>query len=236
MIAAAGFRLRSIRTSLTLGDKLKKVREKRRLSLFEVEEATKIRAKYIHAIERGDYEALPTGAYPRGFVFSYASYLGMPESQVLVDWQKECRLVPLEPKIRTERSVTLSRFVITPRLILTTTAICAGFLIVTYLLYQVGHVTSGPELVVEQPAREALVSDDHLQVSGYATRGTAVSINGQVVQLDGQGRFEEQVHVEPGLNSVEVSAKDSAGKQSTSVRLVERREEVSTTGSTPALP
>ena len=47
------------------------------MGLPEVESATKIRAKYIRAIEAEDFDSLPGNAYNRGFLRTYAEYLGL---------------------------------------------------------------------------------------------------------------------------------------------------------------
>ena len=61
----------------TLGDALREARASRNLTLGEVEEATKIRKKYLQALEEEDYAALPAPVYARGFLQAYAEYLGI---------------------------------------------------------------------------------------------------------------------------------------------------------------
>jgi cytoskeletal protein RodZ len=50
----------------------------------QVELATKIRAKYIHALEEEHFEVLPSGTYIKGFMRSYAEFLGL-DGQLYVD-------------------------------------------------------------------------------------------------------------------------------------------------------
>jgi cytoskeleton protein RodZ len=49
----------------------------RGLSLEEVEQATKIRKRYLTGLEREDYAVLPDAVYARGFLKTYANYLGL---------------------------------------------------------------------------------------------------------------------------------------------------------------
>ena len=221
-MAAAGFRLRSIKTSLTLGDKLARARSKKRVTLAQAEEATKIRAKYLRAIERGEYDCLPTGAYARCFVFTYGRYLGLPESALAVDWQKEAKLAPTAPAIATESSVHLSHFQITPRLVIGAAALLSGFMILGYVLFQVGRLTGGPDLVITSPDERAVVADS--SVAGQTAKGASVTINGQAIRPDTEGKFAEKVGVDPGLNSIEVVATGVSGKQSRFLLLIERTE------------
>lgn len=61
----------------TLGDVLREARSRRALTLGQVEEATKIRKKYLQALEEEDYAALPAPVYARGFLQAYAECLGI---------------------------------------------------------------------------------------------------------------------------------------------------------------
>lgn len=60
-----------------LGELLRKTREERGLSLDQVEEATRIRSAYLQALEEEAWERLPPRTYVKGFLKSYARYLGL---------------------------------------------------------------------------------------------------------------------------------------------------------------
>ncbi len=67
---------------LGIGDRLKSAREARGLSLDDVEAVTRIRRRYLEALEEEAFDRLPGSAYVRGFLKSYASYLGLPADEV----------------------------------------------------------------------------------------------------------------------------------------------------------
>lgn len=60
-----------------IGQTLEKARKEKGLSLDEVEHATKIRKRYLAGLEREDFGALPDAVYARGFLKTYANYLGL---------------------------------------------------------------------------------------------------------------------------------------------------------------
>jgi cytoskeleton protein RodZ len=60
-----------------IGRFLEQKRKERGLSLEEVEQATKIRKRYLTGLEREDYTILPDAVYARGFLKTYANYLGL---------------------------------------------------------------------------------------------------------------------------------------------------------------
>jgi hypothetical protein len=67
-----------------IGYSLRSARERQGLGFPEIELATKIRAKYIRALEEEDFEALPGDSYVRGFLRTYAEYLGL-DGEIYVD-------------------------------------------------------------------------------------------------------------------------------------------------------
>src|SRR5215813_6914542 len=67
-----------------IGNSLREARMRQGLDYPQVELATKIRAKYIRALEEDEFETLPSGTYIKGFMRSYADFLGL-DGQLYVD-------------------------------------------------------------------------------------------------------------------------------------------------------
>jgi hypothetical protein len=67
-----------------IGNSLREARVRQQLELSEVELATKIRARYLRALEEENFETLPAQTYVKGFLRTYADYLGL-DGQVYVD-------------------------------------------------------------------------------------------------------------------------------------------------------
>jgi cytoskeletal protein RodZ len=61
----------------SLGETLRQARLDRGASLADAEAETHIRRKYLEALEAEDYAALPPMVYTRGFIRTYARYLGL---------------------------------------------------------------------------------------------------------------------------------------------------------------
>jgi hypothetical protein len=67
-----------------IGNSLREARLRQHLDFPEIELATKIRAKYLRALEDEQFEILPAQTYVKGFLRSYAEYLGL-DGQLYVD-------------------------------------------------------------------------------------------------------------------------------------------------------
>ena len=72
--------------SLTLGEKLRQAREERGFTLSEVAEQTRISSLYLENIENDDYRILPGGIFNKGFVKSFAKFVGIDEQEALADY------------------------------------------------------------------------------------------------------------------------------------------------------
>ena len=67
-----------------IGATLREARVHKRLTLHQVEDDTKIRVKYLQAMENEEFASLPDPTYAQGFLRSYASYLGL-DPQLFID-------------------------------------------------------------------------------------------------------------------------------------------------------
>jgi cytoskeleton protein RodZ len=67
-----------------IGNSLREARKRQQLDLTEVEQATKIRSRYLQALEEESFDVLPAQTYVKGFLRTYADYLGL-DGQLYVD-------------------------------------------------------------------------------------------------------------------------------------------------------
>ena len=94
-----------------IGNSLREARVRQGLDYPQVELATKIRAKYIRALEEEHFEVLPSGTYIKGFMRSYAEFLGL-DGQLYVDEYNSRHVVEgfddmpqRRPRVHQDRSI-----------------------------------------------------------------------------------------------------------------------------------
>lgn len=73
----------------SVGKTLREARRKRGVELAEVEATTRIRARFLRAIEDEEWEVLPGEAYVRGFIRTYAAYLGLDGGRLAEQHRRE---------------------------------------------------------------------------------------------------------------------------------------------------
>lgn len=98
--------------SQTLGEKLRQAREENGLALADVAEQTRISSLYLEAIENDDYKILPGGIFNKGFIKSYAKFVGIDEQEAMMDYQSQLArtegVAPPESEQRTYRPEVLT--------------------------------------------------------------------------------------------------------------------------------
>ena len=92
-----------------IGNSLREARLRQGLEFAEVEQATKIRGKYLRALEDEQFDILPGQTYVKGFLRTYAEYLGL-DGQLYVD-EYNSRYIPgdEETPLRAQNKSTVGR-------------------------------------------------------------------------------------------------------------------------------
>jgi cytoskeleton protein RodZ len=72
--------------TVTFGERLRKEREKRNITLDDVSLTTKIGTRMLRALEDEKFDQLPGGIFNKGFVRAYARYLSIDEDQAVADY------------------------------------------------------------------------------------------------------------------------------------------------------
>ncbi|WP_187254429.1 helix-turn-helix domain-containing protein [Alkalicoccus halolimnae] len=72
-----------------LGNKLKKARQEKGVSLDELQQKTKIQKRYLEAIEAGNYSEMPGDFYARAFIKSYAEAVGLHSAELFEEHAEE---------------------------------------------------------------------------------------------------------------------------------------------------
>lgn len=211
-----------------LGTVLRTAREARFIDLARVERDTKIRVRYLSALERGDYRDLPEPIYTRGFLRNYGLYLGL-DPEYLID------LYRLESGTGAERpSMAAARRPIATRqgrsLVVSSGAIAATILtllVLALVVYLVGEFVTfarTPDLRVTDPAADVVAWEgETYTIRGVTEPNSTITTDGlrqnPSTTADADGRFSVRVGLVPGANVVTLVANDPlTGRDSAAVR------------------
>src|SRR5215218_2500717 len=146
-----------------LPDRLYAARERKGVDLYRAERDTKIRARYLAALERGDYRELPGAVYTKGFLRNYALYLGLEPEEILSQWRRERGDAgPPQPVIAVPRPIATPRRALTfsPGVVVAALLTVAVLLVGGYLTVQIMRYAKPPTLTVTDPKVATLTVDE----------------------------------------------------------------------------
>jgi Helix-turn-helix domain len=89
---------------LPIGQVLKRTRTRQKVDIRTVEAETKVRIKYLRALENEEWEVLPGPAYAKGFLRTYAQFLGLDGDALVDEYRRtvESSLGPEAPHVFAE--------------------------------------------------------------------------------------------------------------------------------------
>lgn len=206
----ATFTKKSVGT-LTLGERLKKMRSDRRISLIEVSRSTQVQMKYLESLENGDYDSLPADVYVKGFLKNFADFLGVDDKALirLFEKEKEIRKNLEKGKGKTEEKIKplkISSFTFTPRKMIITAAVIIAAAIIFFIYREVGTFSSAPRLVIISPENNSETSERMITVEGVAEKDAQLFINNQPITVNEEGKFKEDINLQTGANTINLKA------------------------------
>ena len=137
----------------SLGEVLRHARLVKGVTVEEAERVTRIPHRYLEALEQENFGILPAPVYARGFLRSYAGYLGLDPAELLpffpVGHVDESKLAPL-PEVRQPRTWSASGLI--------ALAVVGVLIILVVALYSIGREESSGSLVGERLGATGQVS------------------------------------------------------------------------------
>jgi len=211
-----------------LGEILRAQRERKGILLEGAADDTRIREKFLHALEQGDYNSLPGAVYTKGFLRNYTEYLDLDPEELVALYNEERGVVaepprafrPMRPIMR--RNLILTPAVLVPAFVLAGVALFAG-----YLYYQFTVFALPPRMEVFDPPTDAITQASDYLVKGRTEPDGRVTVRVfpgpetfSDVRPAADGSFSVRVPLRPGANHVEVEVLDHAGKVSRQTRSI----------------
>ena len=210
-----------------LGDALRAQRERMGITLEQAAEDTRIRDKFLRALESGDYQTLPGVVYTKGFLRNYADYLGLDPDELIAQLQAERGASDAPRSFEPMRPIMRRSVILTPAVLVPIGVLAAVALFVGYLYYQFTTFAVPPRIEIAEPAGDAIAQSAEYTIRGRTAPDARVTIRvspGPEVITDvrpsADGSFTVRVPLKPGANHIEVQVFDAAGKQNQASRVI----------------
>lgn len=192
----------------TVGEVLKTARKKRGKSIAQIAKETKIKEKFLSALEKNDYHSLPGLPVALGFAKNYAQVVGVDTHLARALLRRD--FPQTESPRKSVEVALLPKTFWTPRTTIIVAALGTVLILGFYLAKQYVLFAAPPPLEVTK----VQAADGKLEIIGKTTPAATVEINGRTVLVEEDGTFHYSSNL-PDSGAVEIEAKSRTGKKTT---------------------
>jgi cytoskeletal protein RodZ len=205
----------------SIGQQFAEERHRKNLTIEEVSKATKIRPEFLRAIEKGDFNKLPSATYAHGFVSNYAKFLGVPVEKSLAifrrefDEKKSIEILPrgfVNTKEYRPNKFRIGRSTVLVGLIF--------LVVIAFLFYQYRSAIFNPNLNIQFPNEGAVINSLTFNVKGKTDPNATLIIDKKQVALNPDGSFNKQITVFPGPATISISVVNRFGRMTSIKRSI----------------
>lgn len=198
------------RPDVTVGKLLAEARRRYNLTIAAVAEELCIPERQLRGLEDGDLTVFPAEVYARGAFTKYAAYLGVQAESTQRAFQRVLSGSREYVPLRVHRPKSWLAAHMTPRWVLAGVIGCIALLVGSYVAWQVISYVWLPALSVE--ALPGVTSATTVTVRGTAAADAVVFVNENQVLLDQTGTFSADLPLHRGVNVIQVTAQNAAGR------------------------
>lgn len=195
---------------LSVGAILSRQRKNKGLTLRDVEKATRIREKFLRALEENDWSEFSSKIYIIGIIKNYSRFLDLDAEAMIAYFRRDYER---REEIKFKRKVEPKYFQTqTGRLIFAGVAL----LIITfasYFGYQVMLSLTPPALAITEPTDITFDSVNSIRIKGETEKDASLYIFGERVYQNQQGEFTYDMPLRQGSNTILIEAVGANGKK-----------------------
>lgn len=197
----------------SVGEILKDKRLSKKITLEEVEKITKIKKKFLIAIEENDFKNLPTYTFTRGFLKNYCDFLNLPTNDLIALYRRQAKeeTIQLLPNSLIDSNDWPIK--ITPQISLIFGLAIIFGIFLFYLISQYLSYAGKPYLKVSSPKNYLRVKSEVIEITGKTDPLGKLTINNQIVEVKTSGEFSEKIILNSGENRILISVKNKAGQE-----------------------
>jgi cytoskeletal protein RodZ len=201
-----------------VGQIIKDIRLKKKISLYRLSVITKIRKEFLSAIEDGDWDLLPEYPVVSGFVKNIAESLNMNVQSTIALLRRD--YPPKDLRINPKPDV-VKGFSWNPKLTFWM-GITAVFLLTSgYLIFQYLNFIKPPNLVVDAPKDGQVIKEKNVTVSGLTDSDVVVKVDNQPVLVSSEGKFSTEIEISETTKEISIIARSRSGKETSLKRKIE---------------
>jgi cytoskeletal protein RodZ len=198
----------------TIGDQLRLARAEKGYSIKQAAAHLKVRPEYLSALEEEDYQKIPGGFYGKIFLKRYVHFLGLDYKSLVKHFIKERRaLYHDEPDVFSKKVVKKSSLIIFPKIFRNALVALIIVICLFYIGFYLKNITAPPVLDIESPPANSVQKDFSAVIKGRTEPESEVYVNGQMILIDKEGKFSQNISLKQGVNIIVISAKKKYSRE-----------------------
>ncbi|MCX6730376.1 MAG: helix-turn-helix domain-containing protein [Candidatus Roizmanbacteria bacterium] len=195
---------------LSVGKLLKDARERKKLSLRDVEKRIKVREQFIRALEEDRWNTFTSRIYVTGIMKNYARFLELDERKILAFFRREYeRIEDIKFKEKVSSSYLSSD---------SKKSIIAGFviafaLLIGYFSYQLFLFLKPPAIHIISPQTSVFKRERTIKIIGKTDKEAVITIMGERIYQNKEGVFEYVMPLKQKINPISIEVIGANGKK-----------------------
>lgn len=187
------------------------------ISLEKLAYLTNIPLRFLIALQKGELNKLPGPPYVRGYLLKIAEALNADAEPLLKSYKNSIQSNNNNKGID---RLPENRFAIKPfnKSIVIVFILLA--VLVLFLISRLGAILGVPTITVSLPASTLITNNELLKIEGKITPGGRLTLNNELIYADSEGKFEKEIILSQGLNTLEFDAKKFLGREAKFTRQV----------------
>ena len=207
----------------TLGDKLKKTRKKKQMSLLKIEERTGIQVKYLIALETGNYHKIYGEIYLKNFLSIYAKVLNLNTEEILKLFKEEQKILLAGQRVNFNifsKIKKKTRLLFIPNIFKKNLIRFFFIILLIYVLFEIANIISPPKLIIQNPLDNLIISESIINIKGETNINANIKINNQEISKNNNGSFNKIINLQPGLNLIKISTQKKHSREMIQYRTI----------------
>lgn len=205
---------------LTTGEIIHRQRKLKNISIEDIEKKTRIRKKYLRALEENDWTPFPSKMYIVGILRSYAHFLELDQEKIIAFFRRE-----YEKKEEMHFKEQLPSHYLTPQTkrVFKLILFAVSSLFILYFGYQLLLYFLPPQVSIIRPTTTTFKRIDKVELVGKTEKEAIVMVNGQRVFVQDDLTFKAQIPLTKSENLVTIEVTGANGKKTVIQKIFEKR-------------
>ncbi|MCX7996309.1 MAG: helix-turn-helix domain-containing protein [Patescibacteria group bacterium] len=195
---------------LSVGTILSRQRKNKGLSIRQVEEKTRIREKFLRALEENDWKVFSSKVYITGLIKNYSEFLDLDTESMIAYFRRDYER---QEEVKFKKKVESKYFKSETRRIVIAGVAVLLLVFAVYFGYQVKLFLTPPSLSITQPTEGTFRGIEAITVQGITEKDASVYIYGERVYQNQKGVFEYTMPLKKGSNTIVIEVIGANGKK-----------------------